>query len=185
MGCLSKNNLYFLHCNIYIAVIMTQVCLVGLVIKKYLINENSMYLNMFWYEINDIAAVIRPNLRNYQSSPSVGPSVRAVSLDRSPDCSPVQSVHEPRTGLDRHVIGLDWTGLDWGRSVQSSPVGPVQDCEHCCDLRQEIFIQFHCLLTIIIGGFPISWIGFWRWVTNVQVGDFPFGSFSIAVGGGS
>src|SRR3979409_896006 len=60
----------------------------------------------------------------YQSSPSVGPSVRTVGLDRSPDCSPVQSVHEPRTGLDRHVIGLDWTGLRAVGPVQSSRSSP-------------------------------------------------------------
>src|SRR3979409_1217105 len=60
----------------------------------------------------------------YQSSPSVGPSVRTVGLDRSPDCSPVQSVHEPRTGLDRHVIGLDWTGLRSVGPVQSSRSSP-------------------------------------------------------------
>ena len=44
-GYLSRNNLYLLHCNIYIAFIMIQIPLVSSV--DTLTNENRMHLNMF------------------------------------------------------------------------------------------------------------------------------------------
>ena len=44
------------------------------------------------------------------------------------DRSPVQSVHDLWTGLTGPKISSDWTGLI--SPVQSSPVGPVHDCEH-------------------------------------------------------